>query len=83
MLPMPQIYRIEPSRVIHELILKPLGTYLIRYATENDDILSQIQLNIKSTSSYVVLSVRVDENTYHCAVMNYRLPFDQSNEDEN
>jgi len=81
---MPQIQKLEPSRVIHELILKPFGTYLIRSPTENDDILSQI--SIKSTeeySRYVVLSVRVDENRYHNPIMNYRLPFIEWDDEQN
>jgi len=81
---MPQIQKLEPSRVIHELILKPFGTYLIRSPTENDDILSQI--SIKSTeeySPYVVLSVRVDENQYHYPIMNYRLPFIEWDDEQN
>jgi hypothetical protein len=81
---MPQIQKIEASRVVHELILKPLGTYLIRSSTENDDILSQIKIKSEIESSpYVVLSVRVDENEYYCSIMNYRLPFIESNDEQN
>ena len=68
----PQIQNIEPSRVVHELISKPLGWYLIRASTGNDDILSKIKSESES-HSYVVLSVRVDENIYGCPIMNYRL----------
>jgi serine/threonine protein kinase len=78
---MPQIQNIEPSRVVHELVLKPFGTYIIRSSTVNDDILSQMKIkpDIKSIP-YVVLSVRVDENVYHRPIMNYRLPFIESND---
>jgi serine/threonine protein kinase len=81
---MPQIQKLEPSRVIHELILKPFGTYLIRSPTENDDILSQISIKpIEEHSRYVVLSVRVDENRYHYPIINYRLPFIEGDDEQN
>ncbi|CAF1293711.1 unnamed protein product [Rotaria sordida] len=84
MISTPQIQKIEPSRVVYELISKPLGTYLIRASTKNDDILSQIKIKSETNSSpYVVLSVRVDEALYPCPVMNYRLPLIGSNGEYN
>lgn len=72
---MSQIARIEPARVIHELILKPIGTYLFRYSTTNDEIISRISQHEQTpTNPYVVLSVRVDENIHHCPIMHYYLP---------
>lgn len=72
---MSQIARIEPTRVTHELIFKPIGTYLLRYSTTNDEIVSRIALHEQTpVNPYVVLSVRVDENIYHCPIMHYYLP---------
>jgi serine/threonine protein kinase len=80
---MSNIYQIKPSHVIHELILKSIGTYLIRYSTENDDIISQIRTKDEMKSDpYVVLSVRVDENQYYCPIMNYHLPLIGSDKEE-
>lgn len=76
---MPEIQNIEPSRVAHELILKPYGTYIIRSSTENDDILSNMQGGRETDSiPYVVLSVRINENQYHFSIMHYRLPLNES-----
>ena len=73
----PEIQTIEPSLVIHKLIVKPLGTYIIRASTSNDDILSRIKFNPKTNSlPYIVLSVRTDERKTQSRspIMNYRLP---------
>ncbi|CAF1233048.1 unnamed protein product [Rotaria sp. Silwood1] len=75
MITIPRIQNIESSRVVHELISKPLGTYLIRASTKNDDIVSQIKTQLETNSCpYVVLSVRADETLYPSPIMNYRLP---------
>jgi serine/threonine protein kinase len=62
---------------------KPYGTYIIRAETSNDEILSSIQIDNRSTGSirhrYVVLSVRTDETVYTSPVMNYRLSFTEQN----
>ncbi|CAF1014663.1 unnamed protein product [Adineta steineri] len=81
---MPTIQRVSPSYVTKALVSKPYGTYVIRYQTTNDEIISAIQINNSSTAStpkirYVVLSVRVDETLYKCPIMNYRLPLTKDN----
>ena len=76
---MSQIARIEPARVVHELICKPIGTYVVRYSTTNDEIISRIAFHGHMPANpYVVLSVRVDEAIYHCPIMHYYLPMDDS-----
>ncbi|CAF2541439.1 unnamed protein product [Rotaria sp. Silwood2] len=80
MVTIPQIQKIEPYRVVHELISKPLGTYIIRASTKNDDIVSQVKTKSEINSRpYVVLCVRVDEASYPCPIMNYRLPLIEPN----
>jgi serine/threonine protein kinase len=75
-----KIQTIQPSRVTHELISKPLGCYIIRTATENDAIVSRVNNKSETNSrSYVVLSVRVDEETYQCPLMHYRLQLEDLN----
>ena len=78
---MSQIFHIEPARVIHELIFKPIGTYLFRYPTENDQIIFQIALQGQTNSDpYVVLSVRVDETVNRSPIMHYYLPLNERDE---
>ncbi|CAF0971093.1 unnamed protein product [Rotaria sp. Silwood1] len=85
---LPTIQKVSPAYVIKALVPQPYGTYIVRYQTENDEILSSIQINNQSTTPlrrnrYVVLSVRVDEASYKCLVMNYRLSLMGSNGQEN
>ncbi len=62
-----KIQTIEPSLVVHKLISEPLGTYIIRTSTENDDILSKIKYKTeKNSPPYVVLFVRVNQNETKC-----------------
>lgn len=75
---MSHICHLEPARVVHELIFKPIGTYLFRYPTENDQIISQISLQGQTKSDpFVVLSVRVDETIHPSPIMNYYLPLNE------
>ena len=77
---MVRIYKnLNPSEVVHRLIFQPIGTYLYRTPTENDDILSLIQYSsrLSSTNAYVILSVRVDTDQYDMPILNFRLPIDE------
>lgn len=82
---MPQIQRIRPSRVVHELISQPEGTYVIRAETDDDHLISRIRMSSEFDSSipcpYVVLSVRVGED-YPNPIMNYRLASHSSNDQD-
>ncbi|CAF1428871.1 unnamed protein product [Rotaria sordida] len=85
---LPTIQKVSPAYVIKALVLQPCGTYIVRYQTLNDEILSSIHINNRSTISiqkdrYVVLSVRVNETSYKCLVMNYRLSLMGPNDKEN
>lgn len=76
---LPTIQRISPTLVIKALVPQPYGTYIVRYQTSNDELLSSIHISNRPTVTsrnrdhYVVLSVRVDETLHKCPVMNYRL----------
>ncbi|CAF0908287.1 unnamed protein product [Adineta ricciae] len=79
------IQRVSPAYVARALAPQPRGTYLLRYQTTNDEIISSIQLKKSPTTalsqdSYVVLSVRVDEAKYQCSVMNYRLSYTEADD---
>ncbi|CAF1070273.1 unnamed protein product [Adineta ricciae] len=79
------IQRVSPAYVARALASQSRGTYLLRYQTSNDEIISSIQLKKSTTTalskdSYVVLSVRVDEAKYQCAVMNYRLSYTEADD---
>ncbi|CAF2541400.1 unnamed protein product [Rotaria sp. Silwood2] len=86
---LPTIQKVSPTYIIKVLVPQPYGTYIVRYQTPNDEILSSIHINNRSTTSslqrdrYVVLSVRVDETSYKCPVMNYRLSLMGPNGQEN
>ena len=79
---MPRIQRILPSRVVHELISQPVGTYLIREVTDDDHLISRIRMSSEPDGSiscgYVVLSVRVGDN-YPNPIMNYHLALHSPN----
>jgi len=79
----PTIQKLSPSYVVKTLISQPIGTYIVRTETSNDQLLSSIQMNNRSITSinhrYVVLSVRVDGNLYTSPVMNYRLTYTEQN----
>ncbi|UJR35891.1 hypothetical protein I4U23_028634 [Adineta vaga] len=69
------------------LIRKPNGTYIVRYPTENDEIISLISFNESqeensSQLDYVILSVRVDETLYDGHIKSYRLPYTKHNINE-
>jgi hypothetical protein len=76
--PLQTIHRVSPGYVVKALVPQPYGTYIIRYQTSNDEVISDIQINKSSTTTfvkdqYVVLSVRVDQTLFKCPIMNYRL----------
>jgi hypothetical protein len=80
----PNIHHISPSHVIRALTPEPYGTYIVRYSTPNDDLISSIKNSDQSkqgsdSCSYVVLSIRVDETIYHHSIAYYRLPFLEQN----
>ncbi len=81
---LPTIQKISPSYVIRSLIPKPYGTYIVRYPTENDEVISLISFPGHSnqdplTSLYVILSIRVDETVYKEHTKHYRLPYNEQN----
>ena len=75
MLKPPTIQSVSPAYAERELLLQPNGTYIVRARTANDNSIEALQ-PIR-TSSYVVLSVRVDESLYQCSIKNYHLVFNE------
>ena len=79
----PTIQNVSSSYVVKVLMSQSYGTYIFRARASNDDIISSIQLNKRSSTSipqrYVVLSVRVDSTQYTSPVMNYRLTLSEQN----
>ncbi|CAF2507178.1 unnamed protein product [Rotaria sp. Silwood2] len=78
------IQNISPSYVIRSLLPKPCGTYILRYPTANDEVISLIRIedHSKETSranSYIILSIRVDETVYKYYIQHYRLPYVEEN----
>lgn len=73
------IQRISPSCVIRSLLPKACGTFILRYPTTNDEIISSIQIenhpeNNSRSNRYIILSVRVDETLYKTCIQYHRLP---------
>ena len=80
----PTIQRVSPPVVATALIQEAYGTYVVRFATKNDEIISSIRFSALSSlqsphSDFVVLSIRVDETIYKCLVMNYYLTIPKEN----
>ncbi|CAF0730770.1 unnamed protein product [Rotaria sordida] len=74
------IQNISPSYVIRSLLPKPYGTFILRYPTANDEVISLIKIEDHhsqetSTHSYIILSIRVDETVYKYYIQHYRLPY--------
>ena len=69
------IEKISPPLVCSALIRESFGTYVLRHATENDQIISAMRFPGKSSVKlpFAVLSIRVDETVYRCPLMHYYL----------
>ena len=73
----PTVQSVSAAYAERELLLQPNGTYIVRAPTANDNSIEACQLTLQSkTSSFVVLSVRVDERAHQCSIKNYHLVFD-------
>ncbi|CAF4005224.1 unnamed protein product, partial [Rotaria magnacalcarata] len=84
----PYIQNISASYVIRSLLPRPCGTYILRYTTANDDVISLIKFNdnskeANSRDNYIILSIRVDETIYKNYIQHYRLPYIVENMHEN
>ncbi|CAM4785162.1 unnamed protein product [Rotaria magnacalcarata] len=84
----PYIQNISASYVIRSLLPRPCGTYILRYTTANDDVISLIKFNdnskeATSRDNYIILSIRVDETIYKNYIQHYRLPYIVENMHEN
>ncbi|CAF0753550.1 unnamed protein product [Rotaria sp. Silwood1] len=80
----PYIQNISPSYVIRSLLPKPCGTYILRYPTANDELISLIRIvdhsqETSTTHTYVILSIRVDETVYKYYIQHYRVPYVEEN----
>ena len=75
------IQRVSPNYVKCCLLSQLYGTFVLRYPTENDNIISMIRFDQQPSSDrstnnrYVVLSIRVDETVYHYHIQHYLLRF--------
>ncbi|CAF3404656.1 unnamed protein product [Rotaria socialis] len=92
MLNSPMIQNVSPAYVVRALVPQAHGTYVVRYQTLNDEIISSIHINNQSKTSsiessdrdlHVVLSVRVDETLYKRPIMNYFLSLMGSRGEQN
>ncbi|CAF3036258.1 unnamed protein product [Rotaria socialis] len=75
----PYIQKISAPDAIRRLLPRPCGTYILRYTTANDDVISLIKINdnsneASSRDNYIILSIRVDETIYKYYIQHYRLP---------
>lgn len=76
------IQRVSPNYVKHCLLSQSYGTFVLRYPTENDDIIYMIRTDYQSNDEstinrYIVLSIRVDETVYRYHIQHYLLPYNE------
>jgi serine/threonine protein kinase len=79
-LSMTNIQSISSSYTIRSLLPQPYGTFIVRYPTANDELISLISIEDDSekdtpTQRYVILTIRVDETVYKHYIQHYRLPY--------
>lgn len=70
------IEKISAPLVCSALVRESFGTYILRQASINDQIISSMRFSTNSSLKcpFAVLSVRVDETIYRCPIMHYYLP---------
>jgi hypothetical protein len=74
------IQHVSPHYALFCLLSQPNGAFILRYPTENDELISRIRFDPHSkeelsTDHYIILSIRVDETIYKYHIQHYRLPY--------